>query len=129
MRNNTSINLCLVELGIHPLQERGGKTFVESELLSGNVDEPFNVIYELCCRTNTPGYRFLTQALLPDQDKDQLPKTVTLIRTKPLNATKYVTYGTEFNPSLTNHHVYESRKLIPRHPVSGICGVTCYPNV
>lgn len=61
VRKYTSSHLCFLESGLHPVQDviaRRGK-----KLRVPNNEEPFHIAYELCREADTPGYRFMTQAV------------------------------------------------------------------
>ena len=68
--------------------------------------------YELCKRTNTPGYRFLVKAAQFDYDIRPLDDIIDIIRNKPQSATKYVVYRMDLNPELTVHTAYSSKEFI-----------------
>ena len=116
VRGNTSVNLCLVESGIAPMQNVVAckrKTFLESKLHEPDLGQPFHFVYNLCQEANTPGYRFLRNSFQFDTTTDQLHGIKQLIMNKPVTATKYYTYKTELNPDLSLHEVYSSRDYVP----------------
>ena len=115
VRPNTSSDLCLLESGIHPVEDiimmRRYK-FLKTKLSVDNYEEPFTKIYELCGQVNTPGYRFLTRTLQHDPNNDPLSKIASRVTMKQ-DSTKFVVYKTILNPSLSVHQVYKSNECIP----------------
>ena len=95
VRKYTSPDLCLIESGIHPVRDviaRRRTKFLESKFRTPNEEEPFHIAFGLCREANTPGYRFLTQALQYDYDINPLDKVFRTVREKPPTATKYIIY-------------------------------------
>ena len=118
VRHNTSIELCLVESGIHPLKFiilKKLNTFLKSKLREPDPEEPFNIVYRLCQQVNTPGYRFLLNALEVNVNANPLNEIVSSIRNKPVEATKFETYRTQFNPLLAVHPLYKESIFIEDH--------------
>lgn len=116
VRKYTSPDLCLIESGIRPVLDiisRGRRRFLESKLTAPNEEEPFYIVFDLCRQANTPGYRFLTQALQYDYDVNPHDTIIRMVREKPFTASKYVTYRTEINPLLSVHPVYTSKDPVP----------------
>lgn len=116
VRKNTSINLCMVESGILPvidLVKRRRKKFLKSKLESIDMEQPFSIVYDLCRRENTPGYRFLNRELLVVLDNDPLERVRSMLRNTPSSATKINTYINDFNPTLTVHNVYTTNDYVP----------------
>ena len=85
---------------------------MQAKFHSSDSDEPFSLVCELCREANTPGYRFLLNTLQQYQNIDPLGKVVTSIREKQ-NASKYQTYRTILNPTLSVHQVYTDKIFIP----------------
>ncbi len=59
---NTSVNLCMLQAGISPLQSvlaERRKRFLLSQIEQNDRERPLNVVYSLCKEGNTPGHRFL----------------------------------------------------------------------
>ena len=77
------------------------------------MDQPFHVVYDLCRRENTPGYRFLSKEISLVPDNDHLDKIKQVIRDTPNSATKMTTYKSDLNPTLTVHKVYTTQAYIP----------------
>lgn len=116
VRSNTAINLCLIESGIYPVHHvisKNRKRFLRSKLVVNDVEEPFTIVYNLCRVANTPGYRFIQNALDFDDNINPLASTINTVVAMPNTATKYTTYKSELNPSLNVHEVYMSRVYIP----------------
>ena len=116
VRKNTSINLCLIESGISPVQlviTKQRKRFLESKLREANAEEPIYLVYRLCREANTPGYRFINDQLQSNLAIDPLAKVKELVNNMPVTATKYITYKTELNTGLGLHQVYSGEKYIP----------------
>ena len=62
----------MLESGIPPVQDVIAKRrckFIEGKLQQESQDEPFHVVWEWCREANTPGYRFLTEALRYNQGR------------------------------------------------------------
>lgn len=115
VRHNTSIALCQVEAGIHPVQDKLIKRrfeFLRTKLQTRNSDEPLYIIYELCRQANTPGFKFLSHALQHYQQTDPLNKVTSYVRERQ-DATKFTVYRSLLNPSLSVHNIYSSREFIP----------------
>ena len=116
VRKFTSPDLCMVESGIHPAQDVIDKkrhNFLKSKLSTQHEEEPFYLAFKLCETANTPGYKFLSQALRYDTNVNPLDRLRRRIMDKPQNASKFVTYRTQINPGLSVHSVYESKNYIP----------------
>ena len=114
VRKNTSLNLCLVEAGIPPVEfliSKMRKNFLESKMRSPDLDEPFHYVFELCKRHNTRGYKFLNKCRTQSLNTDSLGEIRDIITNKPDNATKYVTYRTAMNPDLSVHEVYKCEDI------------------
>ena len=77
-----------------------------------HADEPLYEVFEWCRRDNTPGYRFMRQALQYDC-ANPLNNIATRIRAKPQTASKFLAYRTELNHTLTVHRVYQTKEWIP----------------
>ena len=115
VRKNTSINLCMLEAGIIPVKDlilRRRNKFLRTKLDNVDLEIPFNMIYNMCRDHNTPGYRFLSNAM---QQNEMYPlnKISEYVRREAINATKLRTYISDFNPSLTVHGVYSTDRYIP----------------
>ena len=111
----TSPDLCMVEAGIAPLQHIIAvrrRRFLEGKLSIEHADEPLYEVFEWCRRDNTPGYRFMQQALQYDCT-NPLSSIATRIRGKPQTASKFLTYRTDLNRTLTVHGVYQTKEWIP----------------
>ncbi|MPC52923.1 hypothetical protein E2C01_046804 [Portunus trituberculatus] len=57
VRHNTSIDLCLVEAGTYPVEDKIVKRrvdFLKTKLQIENSNKPLYQIYELCRQANTP---------------------------------------------------------------------------
>lgn len=116
VRKWTSVNLCLIEAGIPPVQfiiSKMTKNFLQKKLLLPDMEEPFHYVYDLCMRHNTRGYRFLRKAREFDDSVNPLEPIKTIIHNQPESSTKYVTYRSVLNPSLSVHKVYSSSEYIP----------------
>ena len=115
VRKNTSIDLCLVESGKQPAKymiNKRLKTFLEKKMSNRDMDEPFQMAFEMCKNSSTPGYKFLKKVIDGGNDNNSLEKIVQVIRSKD-NATKFVTYRTELNPNLSTHDIYTKSVYIP----------------
>ena len=123
VRKNTSINLCMIESGIPPIQSiiaKQRRAFIQSKLNNVDLEQPFHIVYELCQRANTPGYRFLsTNREDISGNNDPLAGIKTLVRQKSINATKFATYLRDLNPHMTVHAVYQTSELIPDYKREG----------
>lgn len=116
VRKNTSINLCMIEAGIPPVQniiaERKYK-FIKSQRDHVDTEKPFHFVYNMCREANTPGYRSLERSVSATSDTDGLEKIATYVREKAAGATKLTTYITDMNPNMTVHPVYKTRSFVP----------------
>ena len=115
VRKNTSIDMCLIESGKQPAKyviNKRLKTFLEKKMSNRDMEEPFQIAFEMCKNLNTPGYKFLKKAMDEGNDSNSLEKIVHVMRNK-YDATKFVTYKTELNPGLVSHGVYTKSVYIP----------------
>ena len=116
VRNTTPSLLCLVELGINTCQGeilKKRKSFLRSKLNNIDYDEPFHVVYDLCRRENTPGFRMLARCLEGEIEGVAMEQLKQQVRNKPISSTKFSTYCIELNPSLEMHEVYKGSVYIP----------------
>ena len=116
VRCNTPIQLCLVEIGLNTVIyeiSKKRKNFLESKLSNVDLEEPFHIVYDICRRNNTPGYRFLSRCMQGNDGDVALENMRESIRNKPNDATKFMTYRTELNPRLGTHEVYGENVYIP----------------
>ena len=115
VRKFTSPELCMIESGIPPVLDviaKRRRKFIEDKLQQQSQEEPFHVVCEWCREANTPGYRFLTEALRYNTNVNPIDKLINTVRGKPPTASKYVTYRSVINPTLSVHPVYHSKKHI-----------------
>ena len=89
------------------------KNFLDSKFSNVDLEEPFYIIFDICRRNNTPGYRFLSRYMRENNVGHSLEKIQESIRAKPNSATKFMTYRTELNPGLGVHDVYGDKVYIP----------------
>ena len=106
----------MLEAGIVPLKDiiiKKQKSFLVSK--RENIDEelPFNFVFDLCRDNGTPGYRFLVNILEQNDERNSLEIYANEVRERAENATKFNTYVSEFNPSLTVHIVYSATQYVP----------------
>ena len=123
VRNNTSVNLALIELGqdtVIDIIRKRRITFLKSKLAAPDEEEPFYYVYQLCREANTPGFRFLVNVINNEQGvASGLDEIREIVLNKPNDASKYVTYRTQLNPSLSSHPI----NYIPvKHTFLIICG-------
>lgn len=116
VRKYSSPDLCFIESGIQPVQDviaRRRRKFLDAKFEAPNRDEPFHIAFELCREAETPGYRFITQALGYQCNVNPLDEIKCRVREKPLTASKFVTYRTIINPHLSVHPAYMTSDFIP----------------
>lgn len=116
VRVNTSVHLCLAESGIPTANyviEKRRRNFLLTKMRNRNAEEPFHIVFDMCRSANSPGYKFLEKSLQGDIHRDSLEPIHTLIRSKPQSSTKYATYRSELNPTLTVHNIYDKNVYIP----------------
>ena len=116
VRKNTSINLCMLEKGITPLNEvlcKKRRTFLLSKLERVDNEEPFSFVFYMCKNHRTPGYRFLSNFVCEKHTTDPIGKIAEYVREKAPTATKLNTYLIELNPSMNVHNVYQTTQHIP----------------
>ena len=113
VRKTTANDLCLVELGVPPLQalvkQRQHDFFVKmNSEKNGAVDEPFNFAMDLTRDYNTRTSKQLDSVIQCD---DHVGSAVNVLKNRIRNSdrTKFVTYRT-INPTLDMHAVYSHRK-------------------
>ena len=116
VRPNTSVDMCLIESGRQPakyLIKNRVKHFINRKMHNRVMDEPFQMIYEICKRSNTPGFRSLRRALHDNPNDDTLERIIERVKNKGSTFTKFVTYRTELNPGLNVHALYGKATYIP----------------
>ena len=115
VRVNTSTKLCLIESGKQPAKHvinKRMRSFLSKKLQNRDMDEPFQIAFEICKAANSKGFKFLQKVLDGRNSVDSLEKTEIEVRNK-LNATKFQTYCTELNPNLEVHEVYRKSDYVP----------------
>ena len=115
VRPNTSIKLCLLESGKQPAKyiiNKRLKSFLLKKMLNRDMDEPFQMVYEMCKNANSKGFKFLQKVINSNDTVDSLEKIAISIRNN-INATKFQTYCTELNPELNVHNVYGKLVYVP----------------
>ena len=116
VRKNTSIDLCLIETGIPPIQHMIAKrrcNFLKSKLNSYDVEQPFIFVFRLCNNSNTPAYRFMSRYLQYNTDSNPFDNLVNIINNRASHATKFHTYVSELNSSMEVHSIYRTNIFIP----------------
>ena len=116
VRKNTSDKLCMLEAGIVPLRDiiaKKQKSFLISKRENVDMELPFNLVYEMCRDSGTPGFRFLSNVLNQNDQPKSLECIAREVRERSENATKLSIYLTDFNPSLSVHKVYSTTQYIP----------------
>lgn len=108
VRKTTAGDLCLVEAGMPPLvqlaktaQRRTIEKLARER--AHMTDDPFNFVYNMCKRANTPCIRYL-DAVLQGNPSEEETKLKSNVRTS--SRTKFVTYVSLMNPNLTVHPMY-----------------------
>ena len=79
--------------------------FLTKKMQNRDIDEPFQIVYEMCKNANSKGFRLLQKVINGTNPVDSLEEIATFIRNK-LDATKFQTYCTELNPELGVHKAY-----------------------
>lgn len=91
VRKNTSINLCMVEVGIPPVKDiidKQRKSYLQSKLEDVDLEQPFHYVYNMCRNQSTPGYKILSSVLRQNVHRNPLETTSNYIREKSNNVTK-----------------------------------------
>ena len=118
VRRNISIDFCLIEAGIPPVQHVIAKRrckFVKAKLDLNDVEQPFIIAYRLCSEGNTQAYRFMSRNLAYNTKCNPFFNLANVIVEKASHSTKYHTYKNELNMSLEVHPVYRTNIFIPDH--------------
>ena len=89
------------------------KLFLISKRENVDMELPFNLVYEMCRDSGTPGFRFLSNVLNQNDQPKSLECIAREVRERSENATKLSIYLTDFNPSLSVHKVYSTTQYIP----------------
>ena len=76
------------------------------------MEEPFQIVYEMCKTANTKGFKFLQKVINGNNTVDSLEKVANSIR-NDLTSTKLQTYCTELNPDLEVHDAYGKSTFLP----------------
>ena len=116
VRSTTPTSLCLVEIGLNDCYHeiiKKRKNFLISKLNSINQEEPFHIVFDLCKRGNTVGYRILSRCLEGGIEGLSLEQLKYQIRNKPDSASKFVTYRSKCNLGLEMHNIYSKTVYIP----------------
>ena len=114
VRENTSINMSLIESGKEPakfLIRKRQKLFLINKMKNRDMEEPFQKVYEMCRSKNTPGFRFLQKTIIDHQNEESLEKYVNVVKNSALS--KFETYRTKLNPELNTHKIYGKTVYIP----------------
>ena len=115
VREKTSIKLCLLESGKQPAKyviNKRTRSFLTKKMQNRDMDEPFQIVYEMCKNANSKGFRHLQKVINGTHSVDSLEKIATFVRNK-LDATKFQTYCTELNPELGVHKAYGKSCYLP----------------
>ena len=94
VRINSSISLCLAESGKSPARfiiRQRLKSFLERKMSHRDMEEPFQIAYEMCRNANSPGFIFLQDSSIRNDNEESLKNVVLSIRNRQ-DATKFVTY-------------------------------------
>ena len=70
VRENTSIKLCQIESGKQPAKyviNKRMKSFLMKKMQNRDMEEPFQIAYEIYKNANSKGFKFL-QKLINDND-------------------------------------------------------------
>ena len=78
-----------------------------------DIEVPFNYVYDMCRQNATPGYRYLSNILEQDTHLDALQLIGDEVRLRAEHSSKFNTYSSELNSSLSVHDVYRTDKFIP----------------
>ena len=115
VRDNTSIKLCLVESGKQPARyviNQRMKSFLTKKMQNRDMEEPFQIVYEMCKNANSKGFKFLQKVMNGNDALDSLEK-ITISISNNVNATKFQTYCNELNPGLERHNAYGKSVFLP----------------
>lgn len=114
VRKNTSINLCMREAKIPPVQDimkKRRQRFINKK--SEDIDQPFHVDYQLCRETNTPEFKFMEKAVRDETVGDSLRRVVENVQDNAVKTKKLTIYITELNSNINVHQVYSPKEFIP----------------
>ena len=76
-------------------------------------DLPFTVAFGMCKDNNTLGFQYISKCTAYNIGHNPLSDIVELIRAQCAGSTKYRTYATVLNPSLSLHPIYDTSIYIP----------------
>ena len=116
VRKNTSVNLCLLESGIPPIQNVLAKKrckFIQSKLETNDPEHPFTVALKLLSDNNIPVYHAILKFSQYNINVNPFFYLKNTINERAPNATKFNTYISDLNPSLDIHPVYTTNVFIP----------------
>jgi hypothetical protein len=119
VRKTTATELCLAETGLPTLQSRIKATqqtwFAKKQDRMEMDDDPFAHAMRMATEGRTPAAQYITS--LQDFDAfEEQAQLYTKIRTSP--RTKYITYSTAMNPSLTVHAMYTDLDVKEHHRIA-----------
>ena len=116
VRKNTCMDLCLVEAGIPPannvILKRRSK-YLRSIVDANDRELPFTIALGMCKHINTPGFKYISKCLRYDIGLNPLSAIVEAIKIRCADSTKYRTYATVLNPTLSLHPIYDTNIYIP----------------
>ena len=116
VRNNTCIDMCMIEAGIPPLQHVITKRrckYLKDKIEVNDLEQPFTYVYKLCRDNNTPAFQFLSKSLSYNLNLNPFVAVTDSIRDRAPTSTKLYTYSNELNLSLTVHPIRNSSMYIP----------------
>ena len=116
VRMNTCMDLCLVEAGIPPAKDiilKRRSKYLKSIVEADDRELPFTIALGMCKDNNTPGFQYISKCLRYDIGLNPLSAIVETIKARCANSTKYRTYATVLNPSLSLHPIYDTSIYIP----------------
>ena len=88
------------------------KTLLTKKMQNKDLDEPFQIVFEMCKNANSKGFKLLQNIINGNDMVESLEKIAISIRNN-INATKFQTYCTELKPELNVHNVYGKLVYVP----------------
>ena len=114
VRSNTSMHICLIESGKDPpsfIMYKKLKTFIENKMKNRDLEEPFQIVYEMCKNQNSPGFKFIQKAINKNENEISLDSVIHKVRQEA--GSKFKTYREVLNPNLEKHEIYNNAVYIP----------------
>ena len=76
-----------------------------------DMEEPFQIVFEMCKNMNSPGFRFIQKVISKDENEISLMSIIQNVTIK--TGSKFETYKEVVNPNSETHEIYKNTVYIP----------------